>query len=470
MTVTKRMELVNVEVDAADSFRLGIKLKASPDGLKLFATFRRHPPEPPIIEEFVRKAGVKADVNVDQFRDLAMVLDIVNRKDPVLMADLTPGALSHIDWKFAEHQEAVESYWERRQIEEGALLPGLRVEKGDLVATRQSAEALGAKLDYVDVFGKKREGINRVVRLEVGKGLKEDDKGNIVATEGGFLLLIEHTVSVRGKLVLESQAEVGPDPVTFLGSIEVKPKVTKAKSLMAANDLTIQGHWKAGNLKADGTIRIQGELSGEETIEVEAKGAIEASFVNNSRLRCEGDITIDSGAFFSIVRALGVLNVPRGAVVGGRFYGAKGIRVLEAGDADGESTILSAGYTDRIADSIGAVIAEHARIESKILEIQTVLRPYLEDPESQEILDDEGRATLNQLIGGMKALRDEYLRLGTHIAENYHGEYDDARITVAGKVHPGVVIVINNVELPIENLASKVEFRFDPKTRKILVS
>ena len=462
------------KVDAAESFRLGTKVFLSPDKLQAFATFNKKPPPIEELERFIRNSGIKAPLKLEQFRDLTLLITILEGGKKVPVADLREEALPVYNIQFMQHAEVIQEYWKlthlASNVTELPKLKVLNVATGSIIGKfRPSEEMQKLSLDYFDVFGNRQAGSGRIKEMTLGAGLERKENGEITAMFDGALTLEGTRLSVVEALTINNPEKWTEGNVDFIGLANLGAKL-RSFDLFAGKDVTIKGGVESAAVRSGGALRIEGPIQKvSEDKAIWAHKLVQAERIENSKVSCDQDIIIKAKIVNSEIQAHGLVTVTDGSLVGGNCHGGYGVKVFNLGAPDGTPTMVSAGYNKDLSQSLDLMRQEESVLKQKIALLHEKVKPFLEDRELLASFDSEERSAFDSVIQNMKEQRSRLDYLANWNRAHSLERTRNAEVEVTGDVYPGVTVVLQNARIAINERISKVVFQYNWNQKKIVI-
>lgn len=320
------------------------------------------------------------------------------------------------------------------------------VEKGQLLAVYHDAQpgVPGFSVTGKEIPAKRGHEENMLT----GKGfVLDEDMHTYYAADMGRVTIDGDCLVVEKLLVLDDvTALIGK--VFFDGCIYIRGNVSPASSVMATEDIIVDGFVEDSSLECGGdivlrqganaaggrgTIHAGGNVSGKffETIYVYAGGDIHANYCLNSEIYAEGDIEISGN---------------KGMIVGGSSHAFRSISVYNAGNHTGIQTFFTLGFNK-------SLIREEMEVNSKILNVNWELKILTNGQKDfDKKYPPEVRNTMEIYLKIESAIYTKELEMSELKQEKERiemkkKEIAGANVCVHGKLYAGVVIEIGGERL-----------------------
>ncbi len=183
-------------------------------------------------------------------------------------------------------------------------------------------------------------------RLRAGKGVRTEEKDDRVlyyAAVNGRLLEKDGAVSVDEVYTIRGDVGLETGNITHTGTLMIQGDVKENVRIQCDGDIVVKGLIEPADIVCGGSLTVSGGIMGDEGHTIEVKGALQARYLNDVKLRCVGDVTVTSQIDHSDVVCRGAVLVPKGRIAGGTVRAYRGIRVSVAGAKGATGTVLIPG-------------------------------------------------------------------------------------------------------------------------------
>lgn len=205
-----------------------------------------------------------------------------------------------------------------------------------------AAEELVAVVDYREAGRNGRDVYGNVLArppaaadgFTAGDGVVR--KGDcFFATAPGSLTLTATAVSVQPATIISG--DIGPSEGRLLisGPLEIQGGVEAGTWIEASGAVKIDQSFAGSYLRADGNVEIKGGIVGSDNKTLVIKGDLKCRFIQSGRIRCLGDVVIESHMSGGSVEADGKVTVlsPQGGIFGGNVVAGGSIEAANLGRA-----------------------------------------------------------------------------------------------------------------------------------------
>ncbi len=224
-------------------------------------------------------------------------------------------------------------------------------------------------------------GADRSLVHGAGAALSKEDPNVIVATRVGKPFFLENSVQVDPTLEVDM---VNPSTgnVIFDGNILVKGAVEAGYTVSAGQDLTILDTVEGANLSAGRNLSLLTGVYGRNRSELRAKGNLEARFLSDCYVQCEGNLEVMDLISYSTVECDGSVFLGksggRGQAYGGRIRSLKEVQAQILGSVSETATVIEVAPSkalllarDKTKKELDATLNDLAIIEKNILALQS---------------------------------------------------------------------------------------------------
>ncbi len=241
--------------------------------------------------------------------------------------------------------------------------------------------------------------------LKAGEGVEADkDERVFTAVSEGRPACAGGVISVSPRLDINSDIDYATGNISFPGHVYIRGSV-KDDFTVDVGSAEINGGIGAATVRTTGELVIRGGVSGREKARIECGGRLEAKYINQASVVCEGDIFVNREIVNSTVWCLGRLAA--GKILGGETLGLGGIEANVIGSEIGVPTLLLPGmnYRTRRIDH---------RLEVLDAEIEKLLRPitpFFGERARYKNLPEERKEAFRLAWGQFMQIREEHKAL-----------------------------------------------------------
>ena len=290
--------------------------------------------------------------------------------------------------------------------------------------------------DFPPIRGKEQN-------ILTGRGFYvEQDKQTYVSNVDGIVELSGNVLVVSNLLTLGNLTAYMGD-TRFDGNIHVTGDVGNGCTIVAKDDLIIDGFVEGATLEAGGNIIIRKGVNAQNRGSISAGGNIEGSFFENVKVKAGGNIKV-SYCLKSDVECHGKLEVSgrHGSLLGGYIYAEQEISVNEVGNETGVKSILKVGVSNETIKRQIIITNQIKKIEKELDSLDTAYEELeaLYPPQARAEIEmfkkiESARISKKENI---KTLEEELQAVNDKIEQS-----KKARVVMKGAVYEGTVVEVN---------------------------
>ena len=249
------------------------------------------------------------------------------------------------------------------------------------------------------------------------------------AEKAGRALFDQQRLSVVDELVISGDLSLKVGNLDFHGFIEIKGDVPDEFSVKAKKGLRITGTIGACQIESGGPLEI-GSMAGKETGQIICHGDLKASFLNQVKVACYGNVQVSNEIRNSSIKATGKIVVERGSIVGGKCLALEGIEARILGTTSGLKTHLSAGIYFPDADRFDYLRERLKQVNKQLKTIHAAIGPLERFREKGALLDKASELRLSILNQQWEKLEQE--------KDDCHAELEASRPQVFSNCNPKI--------------------------------
>jgi len=350
-------------------------------------------------------------------------------------------------------------------IESGALIGSWRgPQAGESGRGVDGSEIPCPKLDQRDarygagISARPKPGETGTLELhsELDGVVRLDGKGELTVCE---LFPVAEDVNLEvGNIDVNGSVQVG-------GGIQAGFRVTARKDIRVARSIEDAVVEAGGVLDVGGGI-LGGGIQGGDLGHVRAGELVRASFAQNAKIECGGDVELGSSTR-SLVRCSGMLLVEGGIghLRGGEYFAGRGLRAKELGSAQGAKTRVEVGRDPLLVRKLALVGREISELRERARTLQLDIqraspgtRDGSEAPAPSIAVERllTAKVEVEASLGELQERQKEFEQRLTLVEE--------PTIRVETRVFFGVELRIGDARLVIETSRPGGVFRRDPET------
>ncbi len=288
-------------------------------------------------------------------------------------------------------------------VEEGSLL----AEKFPMKEARSGYNIFDQMLEVPPVS-------DTSLRYKSGILLSDDDLKLYAATGGHPRLSWSGNVQVEDTFVVKNDVDYETGHLEYSGNIDVKGTLKSG--------FKVQGHTVRINTADGGEIHAEGDViivNGVNEARIYARGNIKAKFIQNSKVFCLGNLTVEKEIVDTQIEVSGAVIIPNGEIISSTIVANMGVYTRHLGTEKSVANIVTVGvdaFTDKELKTIQKIITE---AELRIEQIKEKIQALAKDIKGLH------QAT-NQLAYELDMARNEGIALSEKAATRKEGVKEPA--------------------------------------------
>jgi len=196
------------------------------------------------------------------------------------------------------------------------------------------------------------------VRVRCGKGVRETEDNDGVKTFHaeipGRIRFTDNTLAVDDIYIIKGNVNLETGNITHTGTLQIEGDVELGASIEADGDIIIKGMLEPANVRAGGSLTVNGGIVGSEETTITVGGELQAKYIKEAVIRAESHITVTNEINHCDIETRGKVEASRGRIAGGRTIARMGITVGEAGASGSSQTLLAAGIDPTLDAKVSA--------------------------------------------------------------------------------------------------------------------
>ena len=298
------------------------------------------------------------------------------------------------------------------------------------------------------------------IREEAVSEEPEDGRKRLVAVNPGELKFDGSFLSIIS--LLEINEDVGPSTgnINFAGEVKINGNVLPGSTVVGGLQVHVTGIVEEAIVSSGARALITEGIRGGGKGIVRARTNIESEFTEKATLMAVGDIRLNTGSEFSVIKTNGRLLVlgSNGSIFGGVCQAKNGLSVSNLGNTTGSHTEISFGQDYLIKDQINETENKIYKAKTALAGIDDIINEGIEDTQALQ-------KTRTEKVRLMKIL--EKLKRKAFFLEEKFEEHHESEVRIRGTVYPGVVLESHGRYFEITKTRKGVIFYFDRESGRI---
>lgn len=289
---------------------------------------------------------------------------------------------------------------------------------------------------------------------------EEDGKTVLRAAIDGAVKFEGDKIRVDNHLIIPGDVCYETGNISFDGYVTIKGTVKDGFSVVAKNDISIQGSMGLGVvdkiISKEGSIYIKGGIFGKNTSVIEAKKSVFVKYCNECTITAGEEINVGFYALDSILTAKKVILDPvYGKVIGGKINAEFQVIAGVIGNKSEKKTYITVSGFDRVAikNEFEKLLEKYKVMLAEINTIKKQIELFEQNSSGAEhIYNKEYDKYLRKYEGILEEIKllDEYRkRLQQTLETKGEGE-----VGIAKAAYPETIIQIKNMQKRINSIVS----------------
>jgi len=284
-----------------------------------------------------------------------------------------------------------------------------------------------------------------------------DDKKSYYSALDGKIEYKNDTIIITNVLDISGDIDLTTGDVTFNGDVIVHGNVYMGAVIKAKNDITVMGNVEGAMLYAGGDVQLKSGMQGGGKGYVEADGNISGKFFEQTKIRCNGNLNVNSMMNCDVF-CCGDITISgrHGIIVGGTTMTQGNINATVIGNMAEVKTVIAAGVNEKLVKEINELEAEIKTVKeahTKHERILDMLKTIKNPSEKNKITK-----MLEQVIQSMQELDHKLSGLNSELEVKLFQtqNYSKSKITVQKYLYPNVHVTLNGLHYTTKDTFTNV--------------
>lgn len=294
-----------------------------------------------------------------------------------------------------------------------------------------------------------------------GKGFTVSEDGHTYfAAFDGKVEYRNTDLNVINILEISGDVDLNVGNIDFTGDVTIKGNVISGMTVRAKGNVYIGGYIEGATILSEKDVVFAEGANGKGIGVVEAKGNINAQFLENITVKAGGDINVGYILNSNVV-SYGKVKVygKKGVIHGGDVTGVLGIEALSVGNISYTQTIIQIGPTKEIKNSLANVMVKLKEIMDDIDMFNKAIKKLEVIKEARpEMFDQTAYTKLFQSKIIRSSEKVKYENISKYFG-NLIRDAEYAKLQVDNDLYPGTRIMINGLTYTPQDQFCHVEVR-----------
>lgn len=311
-----------------------------------------------------------------------------------------------------------------------------------------------------DVYGNVlRPAVAKELRPIRGRNISNQENPDVyVSLINGKVEMKDDRIDIQNVHEIQGDVDLIIGKIEFFGDIIINGNVEAGVLLRAGRNIVIRGTAEAVTMFAGGDIILERGVQGGQKGRLSARGNIFAEFIEHCTVEAGGDVHANA-LMNARVLAGGrvILTGKRGRIIGGYTHGMKGIEAVSIGNLSEVHTVVHVGFEAKTHEELLHLSGEEQEVKESLDNILKEMALIIKNrqqkgkalPKSVEIKLPILNQKKDELFAKLDQIRSD-LSFTRELLEKGRG----AKIEVNGPIYRGVIVSVENMQMPIEESTS----------------
>ncbi len=187
--------------------------------------------------------------------------------------------------------------------------------------------------------------VGETLTVTVGEGVQQRESGKFYALYDGLPKYENGTLVVTKTFILEGDVNLKSGNIYFDGPVEIKGSIEAGAVVRVRGPLKVHGSISGGTVISKEPIEVVQSIVTGDQGKIICATQVTADFIENSRIECDGSVTVNKALVSSHVRAGHLIQAiaPDGIIGGGSITCQGMVHAANIGFAKGARTIFKVG-------------------------------------------------------------------------------------------------------------------------------
>ena len=306
------------------------------------------------------------------------------------------------------------------------------------------------------------------IPLPLGKNVRVSEDGvTILAELNGQVTFIGGKINVEEVFTVQGDVNLKTGNVMFLGTVLVQGNVEDGFIVKASGNIEVYGNVGKSELVAEGDIIVHQGITGKTGGLVQAGKNVWAKFIENAKVEAGESVIVSDGIVNSDVTANKkiICQGKRAAIVGGHYRACEEINTKTLGSpVGGTETVCEVGYDPKSKERMDQLNQQISQLRHQIEEVDKNIFTLQNIKKQRKSLPEEKEAVLQESMAKRAEIAEEAAGL-TKESESIQAYLNNlktrGKVSVSGKAHPGVRIIIKDVSEELKTDQKGMTFYLD---------
>lgn len=305
--------------------------------------------------------------------------------------------------------------------------------------------------DGADVFGKPIPAKHpRDEQFSLGSNVGLDADGCTVKSKIAGRVRFE-----RGKLWVEPLLDIPGDVdfsvgnINFCGDVHIRGNVLDLFRVKSSGSVSVDGTIEAAEVCADQNLLVRGGIVGKEKGRCVAGGDVSFKYATNASITAGGNVHAQVEIASSNVTCGGVLDIPKGTIIGGKIHARGGVRCATAGSPSGTKTLIEVGTDPGFQAKAAEQLPVLRELQKKAKTIRETAAPFVSQIKH---LSPQQREKVTEILFQAEEAEEKVKQIISSLRDTYNATHAACKqdVQILHLIYPGVTVRFADVECTIE--------------------
>jgi len=273
-----------------------------------------------------------------------------------------------------------------------------------------------------------------------------EDNATYYSSLDGKIEYKNDTITITNVLDIPGDVDLTTGDVIFNGDVIVHGNVHMGCVIRSKKNITVMGNVEGAYLQAGGDVQLKSGMQGGGKGYVEAGGDVWGKFFELTKIRCEGNVNVNSMMNCDVFCSGDItISGRHGIIVGGTTMCQGNINATVIGNMAEVKTNVAAGVNEKLVEEINKLENEIKTIREAYSKHERILEMLksIKNPSEKDKVD----AMLAQVIQSMQELDHKLSGINSELENKLFltQSYSKSRITVSKYLYPNVHVTLNGL-------------------------
>lgn len=370
---------------------------------------------------------------------------------------MVEGTDGYYDYKFSPDSHRAPKILPDGSVDYTSMHMLQNVRAGDILAVYHHAVQ---GQEGFDVYGNVlKPAVAKEQRPLRGRNISnQENKDVYVSLIDGKVEMKDERIDIQNVHEIQGDVDLIIGKIEFFGDIIINGNVEAGVVLRAGRNIVIRGTVEAVTMFAGGDIILERGVQGGQKGRLSARGNVFAEFIEHCTVEAGGDVQANALMNSRVLAGGRVLMTgKRGRIIGGYTHGMKGIVAVSIGNLSEVHTVVHAGFEAKTYEELLRLSSEEQEVSEELQKILEEMARILKSrqqkgmtlPKSMEVKLPILNQKKDELFAKLDQIRSD-ISFTRELLEKGRG----AKIEVNGPVYRGVIVSVENMQMPVEESTS----------------